>query len=110
MPQDRAGHLEVMEVNALDSIQWPARCTFGPLSPLQTEQRPANNTAGHIMADCGGLLPRHEIGLVTETVSGCVPGQSAPLRRSKRQHLKFQRGIGRRQGDALRRGLHHCVI
>lgn len=54
MPQDRAGHLEVMEVNALDSIQWPAHCTFGPLSPLQTEQRPANNTVGHIMANCGG--------------------------------------------------------
>lgn len=33
MPQHRAGHLEVMEVNALDSIQWPAHCTFGPPSP-----------------------------------------------------------------------------
>lgn len=33
MPQERAGHLEVMEVNALDSIQWPAHCTFGPPPP-----------------------------------------------------------------------------
>lgn len=33
-----------------------------------------------------------EMGLVRAPTSGCVPGQSAPLLRSKRQRLKFQEG------------------
>lgn len=54
----------------------------------------ATSTYPHIQRDVC-----REMGLVRAPASGCVPGQSAPLPRTKRQRLKFQEGgEGGREG------------